>query len=230
MSQTYTEIYNREYKKIKDFSEACETGNIIKAKYYNEKYNNVLAKEYNDLVFINTCINGHLEVCKWLYSFGNIDIHENCDAVFRLTCSRGKIDVAKWIYSFGNVDIHCEDEWAFRMACFNGHIDIVEWLYSLGNINIHSLDDFAFEVSCINKKIDICRWLIKHKANFIKYQNIIPYELVDIVFHNISDINKITDYGLKNKIIEYKKWRKTIFYIMKYRINDDIVYYLLDFV
>ena len=54
-------------------------------------------------IFIESCLNGHLEVAKWIYSIGLIsgndkfNIHNNHECIFRQSCARGYIMLAKWI-------------------------------------------------------------------------------------------------------------------------------------
>ena len=40
----------------------------------------------NDYAFRYSCINGHIEIAKWLYSLGGVDIHANNDDAFRYSC------------------------------------------------------------------------------------------------------------------------------------------------
>lgn len=98
--------------------------------------------------FENSCKNGHLDVAKWLYSLGKVDINFESDDVFGLSCSKGYLKVAKWLYSLGCVDIHANSDYAFKGSCLNRHLAIAKWLYSLGGIdisiqNIYTLNDLT---------------------------------------------------------------------------------------
>lgn len=76
-------------------------------------------------------MNEHLEVAKWLYSLGCINIHLGNEYIFRYACKNGHLEVAKWLYSIGNIYIQADNDDAFRYACIKGHTDVARWLVSI---------------------------------------------------------------------------------------------------
>jgi len=106
-----------------------------------------------------TIVKNNLEMFKFIYSTGVINIHENGDYIFRHTCSLGKIDIAQWIYSLGNVNSHAYFDHAFVSSCVENHLDVATWLYSLGGIDIHDDDDNLFKCMCQMGHINIAKWL-----------------------------------------------------------------------
>ena len=56
--------------------------------------------------FRYSCDYGNIEIAKWLYSLGNVNIHANNDYAFRYSCDNGHIEIAKWLYSLGGINIH----------------------------------------------------------------------------------------------------------------------------
>jgi ankyrin repeat protein len=80
----------------------------------------------DDFAFRKACMNGHIEIARWLVSLGGVDIHEEYDDAFRMACRNGHMEIARWLVSLGGVDIHAADS-AFR--CSNRQI--VEWLHTL---------------------------------------------------------------------------------------------------
>ena len=63
-----------------------------------------------------SCLNGHIEIAKWLYSFGGVNIHANNDDAFRWSCDNGNIEIAKWLYSLGGVNIHANNDYVFKYS------------------------------------------------------------------------------------------------------------------
>ncbi|MCG8403743.1 MAG: ankyrin repeat domain-containing protein [Phycisphaerales bacterium] len=117
------------------FVKFCEKGDLANAEYYLG-HTDIDVHYENDLAFYSASVYGHLDIAKWLYSFGGIDIHFNNDEIFRWSCGIGHFEFAQWLYSLGNVDIRTKNEYAFRMSCANGKLNIAKWLYSLGGIDI----------------------------------------------------------------------------------------------
>ena len=76
------------------------------------------------------CENGHIEVAKWVYSLGGVNIHGYNDYAFRLACGNGHLEVAKWIYSLDDVDIQGYTDDALNRASKNGNVEVVKWLKS----------------------------------------------------------------------------------------------------
>src|SRR5438309_1422509 len=90
--------------------------------------------------FIWNCANDHIDVARWLFSLGSVDIYADDECAFRESCKNGHLNVAQWLYSLGDVDIHAGNEYAFRWSCREVHINIAQWLYSLGGVDIHAED------------------------------------------------------------------------------------------
>ena len=58
-----------------------------------------------DGAFLWVCINGHIEIAKWLWNECKTSdeqsamLHELDDLVFRWACQNGHIETAKWLWS-----------------------------------------------------------------------------------------------------------------------------------
>lgn len=137
----YAKMNQEEYNKV--ICNLLENNDLQEAKKihitHNFKINNL------DNKFMYACLNGHIEVAKWLYELG-VDIHIENDIFFRSSCSSGQIEVAIWLYELG-ANIHIENDEVFIRSCERGQIEIAKWLYELG-ANIHIGNDFAFRWSC----------------------------------------------------------------------------------
>ncbi len=124
----------------------------------NDKTNTELCLQN---AFMCCCHNGRIDVAKWLYSLGVIDIHADEDTSFDGSCYNGHLEIAQWLYSMdGKINIHIYNERTFQGSCFRGHLETAMWLYSLdGNIDIRTDNDEAFRKSCTNGHLDVVKWL-----------------------------------------------------------------------
>lgn len=172
-----------------NFRNACKLGYLNIAKWLYESpdidpYNgHDLMKEYcifngeitlshtnNDDVFIESCKYGQLEVVKWLYQLGSINIHACHDKAFRISCEKNHLTIAKWLYDLGSVckeqnplaqgvDIYANHGEVFILSCKCGRIEVAKWLYEYCNYNFRINYDCSFILSCREGKLEVAKWL-----------------------------------------------------------------------
>ena len=89
------------------FIEICKNGFLLYGMYIAKK-NKININAIDELAFKWSCINGHIEIARWLIHLGESDGYNN------------------------KINIHAGVDYAFRRSCENGHIEIALWLIHLG--------------------------------------------------------------------------------------------------
>jgi len=208
------------------FIEYCKKGDIINAqKILSQNYSIKNANKKG--AFRYSCINGYLNLAKWLYELNpnNLGIHDNNEYTFRHTCSHGKFDVAQWLYEItlstdNQIDIRAGNDIAFKRCCVNGYLNIAQWLYSLLKpnelkVNIFTKYYYVFISSCSNKK-DVAEWLydltMQNSAQiyeeYLSNPEIFNFDVINCAFVNSCKYGQLDTalllYSLTEKLNYYK--------------------------
>jgi hypothetical protein len=109
---------------------ACYKGEDIKMIY--EK----IGSEYIDsktleACFRRSCIIGHLENAKWIYSLGVIShefIHKDSGNLVKGVCYSGRMDVLKWLHTFEEFEDY---DIMILYSLLKGNIELAFWLNSI---------------------------------------------------------------------------------------------------
>jgi hypothetical protein len=118
--------------------------------------------------FIRACVNGKLEMVKWLYSIGDVciedkpNIHFNNEEAFKYASKNGHLQIVNWLINLEDKpNIHVDDDFAFKYACHNGHLNIAKLLYYSfdDKPNIHAEHEDAFRYACHNGHLETAKWL-----------------------------------------------------------------------
>jgi ankyrin repeat protein len=107
------------------------------------------------------CINGRVEVIKFLCSIG-ADIHDDNDYAIRRACTTDRfgIGMIETLYSLG-ANIHADNEHAIRMASYYGKLEVVQFLHSVG-ANIHVNDERPLRSASRGGHLNVVKYL--HQA------------------------------------------------------------------
>ncbi len=119
--------------------------------------------EHNLNNFESSCVNGKLDVAKWLYSILPYEtlIKDN-EYLFETVCANGHLEVAQWLLTiFFDYDTSTNDYNAFKNACEHGHKEVAEWLLSLNpDMDLHAKDEIYFCIACECGQLNIAKWLL----------------------------------------------------------------------
>jgi hypothetical protein len=115
------------------FIRACCFGKLLIAKYINQKNPIDIYREQN-IAFLSSCYNNHLDVAIWLYTVFQINIHECNEFAFRWSCTNGNLGIAIWLYNLTPncpIDIKTYNNFAFEYSRAKKHTEVVSWLSAL---------------------------------------------------------------------------------------------------
>lgn len=141
-----------------------------------QKYKDSLPIDY---AFRYMCIDGFIEMAKYLWKRSNetINIHADNEFIFRKVCLYAKPEIAKWLWEISkhSIDLHIEmddaflncfptcDKWSTEMNAleFVKHFEIAKWLWEIsnGSINIREQCEYAFRTCCHNGQLEMAKWL-----------------------------------------------------------------------
>ncbi len=216
-------IHNN-YLFVDMFTIACEKNhlNIVEYCYDIIKYCNLNYLEYLNYLDIDdfldiACINGSLEVAKYLFSFLKRFkyIENHCHKI----CQNGHLDMIIWIYSVVDVSwiIHNLN---FDQACINGHLELTKWLFH-NRFIIYTYDKIKslFIISCFRCHLGTSKWLYTEIIHRYNYD-------IDIHFNN----DELFRNSYRRGDIPMLKWlrsirKKTIYnYMFKWCIGEQIKY------
>ena len=164
----------------KQFIKACKEGKLEEIqKIYNE---NKLDIDINK-VFYSVCVDGYIEIAKWMYLLDDKpNIYANDFVVFINACYNGEIELAKWLYLLEDISyIYDKNKVkyimfkALKASCYNGHLEVAKWLINLENkpdinYNCDNDSDTIFIQACENNRFEIVKWLysLEDKPNIRK--------------------------------------------------------------
>lgn len=161
----------------KKFVKACKFGHIHVCKYIVSKDHHNRLETYmeNNDAFVKCCLNGQLEIAKWLDQLVTCPQRPHtCGSItqtFIKCCYRGQINVAKWLYqSKPTIKNDLYHDVFFANCCEKGKLEIVKWLYQSDLIyseSIHKHYRHIFKISCRHGHLELAQWIY-----YLKFEEI----------------------------------------------------------
>lgn len=201
-----TRTFNKEFKKINnnlhDFKKiglpkiyrllncSCANSCINLTKFiFNELINKenvdnikclmVNNTKYLNVSFVNSCAGGNLELVKWIYKSGRININFNNEDPFLTSLYFRRYDVAKWLYKKSKknkpINFNSRNEYAFRIVCRNGDLHMAKWLLKKCKkrgleIDMTVSDNWAFWYSCKFGRLDFVKWMLSLNIDILEVE------------------------------------------------------------
>jgi hypothetical protein len=114
------------------------------------------------------CINGHLEVAKWLSGQAGVSLtaeDKTGRQPIRFACMNGQLEVAKWLSELAGVSLTAEGQnglQLIRAACINGQLDVAKWLSEQAGVSLTAEGQNGrqpIHFACINGHLEVAKWL-----------------------------------------------------------------------
>jgi hypothetical protein len=128
-------------------------------------YMNINIPNSNKFIYHNACIQGNLEIVKFLSSLTNIDVYIN--KLIQWGCFYGHFKVVKYLFSFSNIDLSDDYYLSPKIAVLNGHLKIAQFLYSQDNslMYSHQMNYYLLKNICQRGKLEIIKFLFPMSYN-----------------------------------------------------------------
>ncbi|AYV83277.1 MAG: hypothetical protein Hyperionvirus5_83 [Hyperionvirus sp.] len=180
---------------------------------------------FDNDAFYFACFNNRIQVAKWLYKFGGIDVNGRDFTVFKHSFVKGNLDLCKWVYSLGAVDVHMVEEYVF-IGTWRYYDDQLIWIFSLGQLDIHGYDDIIFRCAARNSRYRFVVFLLGRErfSNLVinSYAKYYDDAIVGLVYKQGYEA---TDKKLKDRYILEVKKRVRYFKKVSKMIGSLVVWY-----
>lgn len=109
-------------------------------------------------LFINSCFYDNSDISKLLYLQDTLNNSRILDKAFEVSCKNDCCGTAMWIYMIDRNNVQKKIKDLFEYSCLNGNLRMAQLLYSLENINIYH-KKYIFKECCKSGQLNIVRWL-----------------------------------------------------------------------
>ena len=122
------------------FKKACNKGLekiVITLLAFSKSNNKIINHNVNnDYGFFWACQRGKLNLAKYLYSLGNVNVNNTYNgSAFNIACAENHLELAKWLYSLGDIYLHSGLSEGFIISCLKNHHDIYRWMWLIAENN-----------------------------------------------------------------------------------------------
>lgn len=162
--------------------------------------------KYHEKTFLELCMNGNLEMVKYLIDDAT-DPHIENDSALVYACINGNFELVEYLISL-KCDTSTQNNEPMVMAVISGHSTIVEHLLKTVVV---SNDDRMFYFSCREGHVEIAQYLLDHGISYtldinkcihaaIEYDH---YNMVKFLVKNMDVLRNYYDYFDVAKMLQY---------------------------
>jgi len=198
------------------FYEGCKNGHIKVLKWLKEE---VDIHHNEDEAFEISCKCNRLEIAKWLYNLGGVNINTRNSVILKDVIYFGYIEMANWLLSLDEIEINKEE--IFREGIISKNSEMVKWIYGLGGYEEYVRDVNNFIKVCERGEIELGKWLYERGGYdltsytvFRLFMTVCGHGKIEMAkwLNSFGIIDIYEDYGFSFKLacynnqIEVAKW------------------------
>ena len=204
----------------------------------------------NNFAFRHACLNGHLEVVKWLVEIHPSTKYDNKGFVY--ACWYAHLEVAKWLVVINpsaEYFYDCCYDSAFVNACSRGYLEVAKWLVDIkpsAEYLSACCYNSAFIDACSNNHLEVAKWLINtypqlniFANNNEAFRNACIYKHIEVArwlveicpYHYMIELDQSQNQilGWRIRLIQEIKWLERAVPILSYNSKTPNIFHSLNY-
>lgn len=143
--------------------------------------NNIRIKTPNNIAYVQSCIDGYLDVTKMLL---DLDIDSKyINMGFTECCATGNLEMCKELIILTPYDNYNE---MFEISAVHNHMHMCQWILTL--CPDATISNYIFNQCCRNGHLEMCCWLLPNINNIVMIENKSPLYIGMFKYSPLMDI------------------------------------------